>query len=85
MEYKREENNFKSLIREPFNNRNGSLIVIVFFYLAFLPKYDILFLVTAPRLVQEGGVSMEVLVTFFAAVTANVIAYYICKWLDGGR
>ena len=32
---------------------------------------------------QEGGVVMESLVSFILSVLASVVAYYICKWLDG--
>lgn len=43
------------------------------------------YFVTAPRLVQEGGVNMEVLVTFFVTVAAGVACHYIIKWLDGNK
>ena len=26
---------------------------------------------------------MEVIITFLLSVAASVVAYYICKWLDG--
>ncbi len=32
---------------------------------------------------QEGGVWLDIIVSFFISVAASVIAYYICKWLDG--
>ncbi|MBE5891971.1 MAG: hypothetical protein E7286_01185 [Lachnospiraceae bacterium] len=38
--------------------------------------------VTAPTPVQEGGVIVEVFISFLLSVAASVIAYYICKWLD---
>ena len=54
---------------------------------------------TAPRQVEKGGepVSythldvykrqgvnrMSELLSFFLSVLASVVAYYICKWLDG--
>ena len=28
---------------------------------------------------------MEILITLVISVMANVIAYYICKWLDGRK
>ncbi len=31
----------------------------------------------------EGGVWMEVLISFLAAVAAGVACHYIIKWLDG--
>ena len=46
-------------------------------------KYNIF--VTAPRLVQKGGVCMEVLVTFLVAVAAGVACHYIIKWLDSNN
>ena len=42
--------------------------------------------VTAPRLVQKGGVStMEHVLSFFIAVAAGVVCHYIIKWLDGDK
>lgn len=41
--------------------------------------------VTTPRLVREGGVSMEVLASFIVAVVAGVVCHYIIKWLDGDK
>ena len=32
---------------------------------------------------QEGGGLMDLAISFFLSVVASVIAYYICKWLDG--
>lgn len=32
---------------------------------------------------QEGGVNMEIFMSFILSVLAGVVAYYICKWLDG--
>lgn len=40
-------------------------------------------IVTAPILVQEGGDVLEILLSFILSIVASVIAYYICKWLDG--
>lgn len=31
------------------------------------------------------GCSMEYIFTFFNSIAASVVAYYICKWLDGNR
>ncbi len=31
---------------------------------------------------QEGGVIMEYLLSFLAAVGARIISYFVCKWLD---
>ena len=38
---------------------------------------------TTPRQVEKGGVSMASILSFFISVMASVVAYYICKWLDG--
>ena len=38
--------------------------------------------VTAPTLVQEGGVYMEALCSFIVAVAAGVACHYVIKWLD---
>lgn len=32
---------------------------------------------------QEGGADLEFFITFIISVAASVVAYYICKWLDG--
>ena len=32
---------------------------------------------------REGGVTVTVLVSFIISILASVVAYYICKWLDG--
>jgi len=32
---------------------------------------------------QKGGMIMFEWITFLLSVMASVIAYYICKWLDG--
>ena len=32
---------------------------------------------------QEGGGALDIIITFFLSVIASVVAYYICKWLDG--
>lgn len=39
--------------------------------------------VAAPKLVTGRGVLMFPLLSFLSAVTANIVAYYIRKWLDG--
>lgn len=31
---------------------------------------------------QKGGEIMDLLISFILSVTAGVVAYYICKWLD---
>ena len=41
---------------------------------------------TTPRQVEERGcVIMDLPLTFFLSVMASVVAYYICKWLDGEK
>lgn len=40
--------------------------------------------VASPILGQERGVNMqEVFISFILSIMASVVAYYICKWLDG--
>ncbi len=37
-----------------------------------------------PRQVEEGGAcSMSEALSFFLSVLASIVAYYVCKWLDG--
>ena len=38
--------------------------------------------VATPRQAQEGGVCLEILLSFLISVMASVTAYYICKWPD---
>ena len=38
--------------------------------------------VATPRQAQEGGVSLEIIISFLISVMASIAAYYICKWLD---
>ena len=39
---------------------------------------------TAPRQVQKGGYAIvNSILSFMLSILASVIAYYICKWLDG--
>jgi hypothetical protein len=39
--------------------------------------------VATPILARKGGVNMGVFTSFILSVMASVVAYYICKWLDG--
>ena len=40
--------------------------------------------VAVDSLRQEGGVTLMItFLDFLLAVTASVVGYYICKWLDG--
>ena len=34
-------------------------------------------------LTTGGGVNMEVITTFLVSIAASIVAYFICKWLDG--
>ena len=31
---------------------------------------------------QKGGVNLELVITLMISVMANIISYFICKWLD---
>lgn len=38
------------------------------------------------RLGRGGGSAVtELLVSFLISVVASIVAYYICKWLDGDK
>lgn len=40
--------------------------------------------VATPRQAQKGGLTLfDLIISFVLSVVASVIAYYICKWLDG--
>lgn len=45
--------------------------------------HDIIYTATTPRLVRKGGVLVSILSSFIISVMASVVAYYICKWLNG--
>jgi len=34
---------------------------------------------------RKGVISMELHISFVVSIMASIIAYYICKWLDGKR
>jgi len=36
-----------------------------------------------PICTGRGVYVMEIMLSFIISVTAGVVAYYICKWLDG--
>ena len=45
---------------------------------------DIILELSLPIWQQKGGVVMtDILISFLISVTANVVSYYVCKWLDG--
>jgi len=54
-------------------------------WIPFLSKLCYNFSVTAPKLATEGGVFMEVILSFVATVVAGVVCHYIIKWLDGRK
>lgn len=33
---------------------------------------------------RKGGVHVEFIISFLASIMANIVSYYVCKWLDGG-
>lgn len=37
------------------------------------------------RLGKGGSAVTELLVSFLISVVASIVAYYICKWLDGDK
>lgn len=36
-----------------------------------------------PKQAERGGRPMKEIILFLISVAASVVAYYICKWLDG--
>ena len=49
-----------------------------------MSKYVIILVLPPPIQVQKGGCSrMDPILSFYLSVMASVVAYYICKWLDG--
>ena len=47
--------------------------------------YDILIMLPLPIPVGKGVRVVHIFLSFLLSVTASVVAYYICKWLDGKR
>ena len=45
--------------------------------------YAILSVLPPPIMALKGGVTMDLATSFISSVVAGVVAYYICKWLDG--
>lgn len=45
--------------------------------------YVILTVLSHPFWQQEGGVCVEILISFLISIMAGIVSYYICKWLDG--
>jgi len=44
-------------------------------------RCDTLIVLSYPKPITERGVTMD-FATFCVAVMVNVVAYFICKWLD---
>ena len=49
----------------------------------YFETYVILSVLPPPIMALKGGVIMELTISFISSVVAGVVAYYICKWLDG--
>ena len=45
--------------------------------------YGIIQVLLLPFWQRKGGADMQILFSLLIAVTANVLSYFICKWLDG--
>ena len=45
--------------------------------------YGILKVLPPPNRQREGVRPMKEIISFLISVAASVVAYYICKWLDG--
>ena len=65
-----------------------TLLANIFFpkYSIFCPSYAIIYL---PQFTymrrEEVGYLLKGIVTLLGTVIANIISYYICKWLDGDK
>ena len=56
-------------------------------YVKSLPNfssYIILFMLSSPILDSERGCIVQYISAFIISVLASIVAYYICKWMDGG-
>ena len=49
--------------------------------LTIIASCYILKVLSSPYWQQEGGMNM--ILAFLLSIIAGVVAYYICKWLDG--
>ena len=54
-------------------------------YLSIYCGYDILIMLPLPIPAGKGVRVVHIFLSFLLSVTASVVAYYICKWLDGKR
>ena len=52
-------------------------------YLSDFAVYGILKVLPPPNRQREGVHPMKEIISFLISVAASVVAYYICKWLDG--
>jgi hypothetical protein len=48
-------------------------------------RYVIYFLLLSSQYPATGGgvIMLEYIISFIVSVVAGIVAYYICKWLDG--
>lgn len=44
---------------------------------------NIMTMLSHPFWQQKGGANLVTIISFFVSVVADVVSYYICKWLDG--
>lgn len=57
-----------------------------FLHIQFYIKIDIIYNVATPRQAQKGGLTLQDLfISFILSVLASIVAYYVCKWLDGEK
>ena len=48
-------------------------------------RYDIIKKLSYPIWQQKGGATVSNIISFLISVMASVVAYCICKWLDGNN
>lgn len=74
-------------------DQNGCILIYfkrnpygkIFAY-TILYKIDIIYNVATPRQAQNGGLTLQDLfISFILSVLASIVAYYVCKWLDGEK
>lgn len=74
-------------------DQNGCILIyfkrnpyVKIFAYTILYKIDIIYNVATPRQAQKGGLTLQDLfISFILSVLASIVAYYVCKWLDGEK
>lgn len=61
-------------------NEGGIFHNLIFSHSA---NYATIYMLSHPIRQRKGGACMEIIISFFLSIVASIIAYYVCKWLDG--